>query len=115
VLVTAAMIFSWRYFEIGRAIAGHRPDGLVVVAFLLIITGFLIKGASVPFHFWLADAHAVAPTPACVLFTGVMVELRLYGIARVYWPVFGGPADLNWLRLVRMCRAPDVGDTTTSC
>ncbi len=75
--------------QIGRHIAGHRPDGLVVVAFLFIITGLLIKGAIVPFHFWLADAHAVAPTPVCLLFSGVMVELGLYGVARVYWSMFG--------------------------
>jgi multicomponent Na+:H+ antiporter subunit D len=75
--------------QISRHIAGHRPDGLVVVAFVLIITGLLVKGAIVPFHFWLADAHAVAPTPVCVLFSGVMVELGLYGVARVYWSMFG--------------------------
>jgi multicomponent Na+:H+ antiporter subunit D len=75
--------------QIGQDIARHRPDGLVVVAFLLIIAGLLIKGAIVPFHFWLPDAHAVAPTPVCVLFSGVMVELGLYGIARVYWSMFG--------------------------
>ena len=75
--------------QIGRDLAGHQPDGLVVVAFVLIITGWLIKGAIVPFHFWLADAHAVAPTPVCVLFSGVMVELGLYGVARVYWSMFG--------------------------
>ena len=75
--------------QIGAAIARSGPDRLVVVAFVLIITGFLIKGAIVPFHFWLADAHAVAPTPVCVLLSGVMVELGLYGITRVYWSMFG--------------------------
>jgi multicomponent Na+:H+ antiporter subunit D len=75
--------------QIGQAITGHRPDGLVVVAFVLILMGLLTKASIVPFHFWLADAHAVAPTPVCVLFSGVMVELGLYGIARVYWSMFG--------------------------
>jgi multicomponent Na+:H+ antiporter subunit D len=75
--------------QIGVYVDRHPDSRLVVVAFLLIIAGLLIKAAIVPFHFWLADAHAVAPTPVCVLFSGVMVELGLYGIARVYWSVFG--------------------------
>jgi len=75
--------------QIGVYVGRHPADGLVVVAFLLILSGLLIKSAIVPFHFWLADAHAVAPTPVCVLFSGVMVELGLYGIARVYWSMFG--------------------------
>jgi multicomponent Na+:H+ antiporter subunit D len=75
--------------QIGTSIAKHPADRLVVVAFVLVIAGLLVKGAIVPFHFWLADAHAVAPTPVCVLFSGVMVELGLYGIARIYWSVFG--------------------------
>ena len=75
--------------QIAAYVNRHPPSGLVVIAFLLIITGLLVKGAIVPFHFWLADAHAVAPTPVCVLFSGVMVELGLYGIARIYWSVFG--------------------------
>jgi len=47
--------------QIGRALPG--ADGLVLVSFALIACGFLVKGAMFPFHFWLADAHAVAPTP----------------------------------------------------
>jgi multicomponent Na+:H+ antiporter subunit D len=75
--------------QIARYVDSHPPDGLVATAFLLIIAGLLVKSAIVPFHFWLPDAHAVAPTPVCVLFSGVMVELGLYGIARMYWSVFG--------------------------
>jgi len=74
--------------QLGVALAGHRADPLVVAAFVLVATGFLVKAAMVPFHFWLPDAHAVAPTPVCILFSGVMVELGVYGVARVYWTVF---------------------------
>ena len=50
--------------QIGRELASGAPDGLVLGALTLIVSGFLIKAAAVPFHFWLADAHAVAPASA---------------------------------------------------
>src|SRR5712691_6826355 len=74
--------------QAGQDIARMRPDGLVVVSFVLIIAGLLIKASIVPFQFWLADAIAVAPTPVGVLFSAVMVELGVYGVARVYWSMF---------------------------
>jgi multicomponent Na+:H+ antiporter subunit D len=80
--------------QIGRTLdrtLSAGPDGLVIAAFVLIMCGFFIKAALVPFHFWLADAHAVAPTPVCILFSGVMVELGLYAVVRVYWAVIDGP------------------------
>ena len=76
--------------QIGHALAGRQSDGLIIAAFVLITGGFFIKAAVVPFHFWLADAHAVAPTPVCVLFSGVMVELGFYAVFRIYWTVFAG-------------------------
>ncbi len=77
--------------QIGAALNGHHADVLVVVAMALLFIGFLTKAAAVPVHFWLADAHAVAPTPVCVLFSGVMVELGIYAVARLYWTIFAGP------------------------
>jgi multicomponent Na+:H+ antiporter subunit D len=77
--------------QIGAALDGHPADPLVIVAMVLLFMGFLTKAAAVPVHFWSADAHAVAPTPVCVLFSGVMAELGLYAVARLYWTVFAGP------------------------
>lgn len=75
--------------QIGQALAhGSGGHSAVVVAFALIVAGFFAKAAVVPFHFWLADAYATAPTPVCLLFAGVMSELGLYGVARVYFSAF---------------------------
>ena len=76
--------------EAGQRLSGSHADALVAVAFALIVCGFLVKAAIVPFHFWLADAYAVARTPVCIVFAGAMSELGLYGVARVYWTVFSG-------------------------
>ncbi|HET8979583.1 MAG TPA: complex I subunit 5 family protein [Solirubrobacteraceae bacterium] len=77
--------------QIGLALDRHAADPLVIVAMALLFVGFLTKAAAVPVHFWLADAYAVAPTPMCVLFAGIMTELGVYAIARLYWVIFAGP------------------------
>jgi multicomponent Na+:H+ antiporter subunit D len=97
-LMGIAMLYgatgSLNLAEIGRTLATtHFSQRFIAVALLLVIAGFLVKAAVFPFHFWLADAHAVAPTPVCILFSGVMVELGVYAIARIYWIVFAQSAQ----------------------
>jgi multicomponent Na+:H+ antiporter subunit D len=74
--------------ECGARMAAGGLDLLVMLSLALIFTGFFVKSALLPFHFWLPDAHAVAPTAVSVLLSGVMVEIGLLGAARVYWGVF---------------------------
>lgn len=85
--------------QIGLLLTG-RHDRLVLAAFVFLIAGFLVKAAAVPLHFWLPDAHAVAPTSVCVLFSGVMVELGLFGAMRLYATIFQGcfaGTHVSWL------------------
>jgi len=86
--------------QIGRVLSGEGTDGLVVVAFALLLGGFLVKAGAVPFHFWLSDAYAVAPVPVCVLLSAVMSDLGLHAIGRIYWPAFSGvfSGDVDALR-----------------
>lgn len=95
--------------QIGLALQ-HRHDALVLFAFALITCGFFTKAAMFPFQFWLADAHAVSPTAVCVLFSGVMVELGLYAVLRLYAVILVPALDTKAevLRLILLA----VGATT---
>jgi multicomponent Na+:H+ antiporter subunit D len=86
--------------QIGQVLARHDPDGLVVVAFVLILVGLLTKAGAVPFHFWLSDAYAVAPAPVCILFAGIMSDLALHAVARIYWTGFSGALDAEAVRAI---------------
>ena len=77
--------------QVGQELARGPAGGLVIVAMTLLFCGFLIKGAVVPFHLWAADAYAVAPAPVCAVLGGVMTDIGLIGVARLYWTVFAVP------------------------
>jgi len=53
--------------------------------FLALLFGFLVKLPIVPFHSWLPDAYAEAPTAGSVLF--ILLKIAGYGIFRVILPM----------------------------
>ncbi len=71
-----------------RGVQSAPNDPVVTAAFALLAAGLLTKGAQVPFQFWLADAHGVAPSPVSVIFSGAMVSIGLFGVARITWSIF---------------------------
>ena len=71
-------------------VAAAGPDPVILGGFCLVGCALLVKAAVVPFQFWLADAHAVAPSPVSVVFSGAMVPLGLFGFAKLLVQVFGG-------------------------
>lgn len=56
------------------------------------VLAFAIKMPMFPFHTWLADALAEAPTALCVVLAGVLLKTGTYGLLRFSLPMFPGAA-----------------------
>ncbi|MGH8189874.1 MAG: complex I subunit 5 family protein [Rhodanobacteraceae bacterium] len=85
------------FVTMGRVIAAAPPDPVIAGGFCLVATALLTKAAIVPFHMWLSDAHAVAPTPLSVIFSGVMVSVGLFALLKLIAIVFVGDAQVMML------------------
>ncbi|MGH6879220.1 MAG: complex I subunit 5 family protein [Rhizomicrobium sp.] len=82
---------------LSHALARHPLDPVVAGAFCLLAAALMIKAAIVPFHFWLSDAHAVAPTPVSVIFSGAMVSVGLFALAKLGLGPFFASKDAHFL------------------
>jgi formate hydrogenlyase subunit 3/multisubunit Na+/H+ antiporter MnhD subunit len=72
-----------------RTVAQYMPSGTAAIAIAFLVIGFGTKAGIAPFHPWLPDAHAEAPTPISVLLSGVMIKMALYALARtvsIFYP-----------------------------
>jgi hydrogenase-4 component F len=72
-----------------RTVAHLIPGGTAALAIAFLVIGFGTKAGIAPFHPWLPDAHAEAPTPVSALLSGVMIKMALYAMARtvsIFYP-----------------------------
>lgn len=67
--------------EIGK-VASIIPKNVALLAVACFIIGFSAKGGLLPFHPWLPDAHAEAPTPISALLSGLIIKIGAYAFAR---------------------------------
>ncbi|MGC8842680.1 MAG: complex I subunit 5 family protein, partial [bacterium] len=58
------------------------PENIILLSAVLFTVGFGTKAGLAPFHPWLPDAHAEAPTPISVILSGIMIEMGLYALLR---------------------------------
>lgn len=78
--------------QLGPAVEGALTakfgswSGLLV--FGCILFGLAVKVPMIPFHAWLPDAYAEAPSPVTMLLTGLMSKMGVYGLLRLLVPLF---------------------------
>ncbi|MGA9622501.1 proton-conducting transporter membrane subunit, partial [Methanoregula sp.] len=64
--------------------ASTFPAGMVTAAFMFVFIGFAAKSGIFPFHTWLPEAHAKAPSAVSAVLSGVLLNIGIYGIIRVF-------------------------------
>lgn len=70
----------------------------LAAAGVLLLLGFGAKAGMFPLHFWLPQAHPVAPAPASALLSGILTKCGLFGILATSCEIFRG--DVRWGKLV---------------
>jgi multicomponent Na+:H+ antiporter subunit D len=56
---------------------------------ILILSGFGLKAAIIPFHAWLPDAHSSAPSPISAMLSGIFIKaVGIYVLIRLFFNMF---------------------------
>ncbi len=84
-----AGILGVRVFYADPIVAGTASLALALWA-------LCFKSAIFPNHFWLPDAHPEAPTPVSAALSGLVVNVGVYGIARIFYTVAGPNSILGY-------------------
>ncbi|MDD4137569.1 MAG: proton-conducting transporter membrane subunit [Methanoregula sp.] len=77
---------------IGPALAAVTPEtvkSVTLIAGGLVLAGFGVKAAIVPFHTWLPDAHSAAPSSISAMLSGLVIQAGLIALVRVLAPLSG--------------------------
>ncbi|MBU3745649.1 MAG: NADH-quinone oxidoreductase subunit M, partial [Sediminibacterium sp.] len=70
-------------FDLAQLAATHFSPSFQYQFFPLLFAGFGIFAALFPFHTWVPDGHAAAPTAASMFLAGISMKLGGYGCLRV--------------------------------
>jgi proton-translocating NADH-quinone oxidoreductase chain N len=76
-------------FDVVRAAVFGGGGMAAALSLAMIIVGFGVTTAIVPFHSWLPDAHPAAPTPISAILSGIVIKAGIYAILWSTFKIFG--------------------------
>ena len=82
--------YSFDYWVLANTSLGVAQAKWLMYGFII---AFFIKLPVLPFHNWLPDAHAEAPTAGSVILAGLLLKTGAYGLIRFVVPFFADAAQ----------------------
>jgi len=94
ILLAIALLYSFtstlNMAQMAYVFAHSGKTHIGMMISVLLIMGFGLKAALVPFHAWLPDAHPSAPAPVSAMLSGVLIKaLGFYTLCRIFYNVIG--------------------------
>ncbi|MGM0531052.1 MAG: complex I subunit 5 family protein [Bacteroidota bacterium] len=75
--------------DIANVLKSGNNGFFLIFTQVLLIAGFGLKAAMIPFHAWLPDAHSSAPSPISAMLSGVLIKaVGIYAILRLFFNMF---------------------------
>ncbi|MCF8304380.1 MAG: hypothetical protein K9I94_13985 [Bacteroidales bacterium] len=77
------------FADASTILAQHAGSPTVTFIQVMLVVGFGLKAAMIPFHAWLPDAHSSAPSPISAMLSGVLIKaIGIYALIRLFFNVF---------------------------
>jgi proton-translocating NADH-quinone oxidoreductase chain N len=96
---------SLNFWAVRNALMVLADKNLLIIAFILIATGYAIEAAIVPFHFWLPDAYTAAPSSSAAFLSALIDQGSYYVLIRVLVFILTPPSVLNWTFMLAVMAA----------
>ena len=87
---------SLNFWAVRDALMVLADKQLLIIAFILIASGYAIEAAIVPFHFWLPDAYTASPSSSAAFLSALIDQGSYYVLIRVLIFILTPPDVLNW-------------------
>ena len=78
-------VLTFNYADLLKTKMSAGTEYILMLGFFI---AFAVKFPVVPFHSWLPDAHAQAPTAGSVDLAGILLKTAAYGLMRFALPLF---------------------------